>query len=416
MADNKGIWRIFPRLIAIASILPTALLSAVPNTLAVDIGEFEIKLRTYYFNRDKDQGNPDSEAFTQGMLLYYNSPYLNDFVSLNAAAFANLKLVGEDGKGGTGLLQDQPDGSQISYAKLGEINLDFKLPKNGNLIVGRKQLSYPLKNDIHNRTTPASSQAAILSYDIGETTVYALATDRSAPKTISKFNKYQDTNGDDFTVYIAGAKHNFENSLFIEASAGHADNVMNRAFLDLQYPIALNEDYTLNLDAHQYFGWADGDGAVANVGPDYYSSLTSLIGHLSAHNARFTVGLQKVSGDSHQVSWDGGVNDENSYKTWHSVTRMDFDRGGERTYIVRLDYDLKDFVEGLTTMVRYTSGHHIKRSDGQRGSEWERDFVFTYQPPMLPDLSISWINGYVKSSETYNSVENRIIVNYSIKY
>ncbi|MEH6526556.1 MAG: OprD family outer membrane porin [Sneathiella sp.] len=416
MADKKPIQRFFPHLFTAVLLLPITLISLPPVALATDVGEFEIKLRTYYFNRDKDQGNADSVAFTQGLMLYYNSPYLNDFVSLYAAGFANLKLVGKDGKGGSGLLQDQPDGGQISYAKLGEINLDFKLPENGNLIFGRKQLTYPLKNDLHNRGTPAATQAAILTYNIRETTVYALATDRSSPKTITKFNKYQDNNGDDFTVYIAGAKHRFENSLFMEASAGYADNVMSRAYLDVQYPIKLNEDYTLKLDAHQYFGWAVGDGAVANVGPDYYSSLTSLVGHLSAHNARFTLGFQNVSGDSHQVSWDGGVNDENSYKTWHSVTRLDFDRGGERTYIVRLDYDLKDFVEGLTSMVRYTSGHNIKRNDGRRGSEWERDFVFTYRPPMFPDLSFSWINGYVKSSETYNSVENRVIVNYSIKY
>ncbi|USG59687.1 OprD family porin [Sneathiella marina] len=416
MADKKSKKQLTSHRLATAFLLPSILIFPAQMTFAADVGEFEIKLKTYYFNRDKDQDNPDSVAFTQGLMLYYNSPYLNDFVNLNAAGFANLKLVGESGKGGSGLLQVQPDGSQTSYAKLGELNLDFKLPKNGNLIIGRKQLTYPLKNDINNRATPAASQAAVLTYDIGGTTLYALASDRGSPKTVTKFNKYQDNNGDDFIVYIAGAKHEFENSLFIEASAGHADNVMNRAYLDVQYPITLNDDYTLKLDAHQYFGWADGEGAVANVGSDYYSSLTSLVGHLSAHNARFTLGFQNVSGDSHQVSWDGGVNDENSYKTWHSVTRLDFDRGGERTYIVRLDYDLKDFIEGLTSMVRYTSGHNIKRNDGQRGSEWERDFVLTYRPPMLPDLSFSWINGYVKSSETYNSVENRIIVNYAIKY
>lgn len=416
MEISKTIRLFFTLFTAMAVILPGLSIFSASAALSADIGTFEAKLKTYYFNRDKEQGNSDSIAFAQGLMLYYNSPYLNDFVNLNATGFASLKLVGEDGKGGTGLLQDQSDGSQRSYAKFGEINLDFKLPKNGNLIIGRKQLTYPLKNDINNRNTPASTQAAILTYEIGKTTVYGLASDRGAPKVVSKFNKYKDTNGDDFVVYIAGAKHTFENSMFLEASAGYADNVMTRAYLDFLYPIKLNDDYTLEIDVHQYFGWANGQGAVADVGADYYSSLSSLVGHLSGGNARFTFGLMNVSGDTHQESWDGGVNDENSYKTWHSVTRLDFDRGGERTYILRLDYDLNDYVEGLSTMIRYVSGHNIKRSDGRRGSEWERDFVLTYHLPMLPDLSVSWINGYVKSTETYNSVENRLIANYSFKF
>jgi imipenem/basic amino acid-specific outer membrane pore len=383
---------------------------------AADIGEFELKMTTFYFDRDKGGGLPDSEALTQGFLLYYTSPYLNDFVNINVAGFTNIKLVGETGKGGTGLLQDEPDGSQSSYTKLAEINLDFKLPKNGNFIIGRKQLKYPLKRDSNNRATPALSQAAFLTYDIGNTSVYALATDRGSPKTASKFNKYQDNNGDDFTVYIAGASHTFENNLFLEASAGYADNVMTRAYFNAQYPIRVNEDVSLNFDLHQYMGWANGDGAVANVGPDYYSSLTSLVGQLSIGNARFSLGLQNVNGDSHQISWDGGVNDQNTYESWLSVSRLDFDRGGEQSYLLRLDYDLKDFLDGLKITARYLNGRNIDQTGGGTGSEWERDIILTYSPPALPNLSLAWVNEYVKSSETYNSIGNRLILNYSLKY
>lgn len=387
-----------------------------PTASAQDIGEFNLELKTFYFNRDKKQDNPDSEALAQTLKLNYQSPYWHDLVKLNLGLFGSLKLDGENGKGGTGLLRDDLDGSQNSYAKFGEVNLAFKLPNAGQFRIGRMQLSRGLKRDSTTRALPATTQAADLSLELAGTTIYGLATDRGSRKADDGFGHYRDNTGDEFVVYIAGARHTFANGLFIEASAGHADNVLNRAYLNARLPWKLADDASLLLDAYQYFGWTDGAGALDNVGPDHDSILSSVTLQLRSGNAKLAFGGQKVGGNSHQVSWDGGVNDDNSYATWHSVTRLDFDRGGEVSWLVRLDYDLKDMLDGLSVMSRYISGDNIDRNDGRDGSEWERDIVLRYRPPSIKNLSFAWINAYVKSTETFDSNENRLILNYARRF
>jgi NAD-dependent DNA ligase len=92
-----------------------------------------------------------------------------------------------------------------------------------------------------------------------------------------------------------------------------------------------------------------------------------------------------------------------------------FNRADEQSWQGRIDYDLSDFVDGLSMMARYTDGDNITRSDGREGSEWERDIELMYSPPAIKNLHFRWRNAYVKSSETFDSSENRFFINYNIK-
>jgi len=172
----------------------------------------------------------------------------------------------------------------------------------------------------------------------------------------------------------------------------------------------------LLVDGYQYFGWNDGDGALSGVGSGYNSSLTNVAAQLSGYNAKFALSYQMVSGDSYVVAWDGGTNDETGFSTWNSVQRLDFERGGEQSWQARFDYNLVKFVEGLSFMTRYTNGSNISNAGAADGSEWERDIELKYSPPMIENLSFRWRNAYVKSSQTYQSDENRFIVNYTLAY
>ena len=63
-------------------------------------GKLNADFRSFYFVRDKED-LPTSEALTQGLMLRYDSAYWSEIVGLNASFFGNLKIVGEDGEGGT---------------------------------------------------------------------------------------------------------------------------------------------------------------------------------------------------------------------------------------------------------------------------------------------------------------------------
>ena len=75
---------------------------------------------------------------------------------------------------------------------------------------------------------------------------------------------------------------------------------------------------------------------------------------------------------------------------------------------------VKNYVNGLSAMARYISGDDIERQDGLSGSEWERDIDFIYSPPGIKDLTFRWRYAVVRSSETYDSDEHRLIINYKI--
>lgn len=380
-----------------------------------DIGTLDAAFRTFYFNRDKKENNPDSVALTQALMLRYHSPYVRDIVNLNASVFGNLELLGDNGEGGTGLLHDEDDGSQSSYGKLAEVYAKFNLPNYSSFDIGRLQIDTALLNDSDNRATPSTTQLAIVNIETAGPDIYALASDRGSAKSESDFGKYTDSNGDHYNIYVAGIDHEFKNSFYLHGAIGQADNVMQQVFFNARYPFQVKNDYNLLIDAYQYFGEADGEGLLAGVGPDYNSDITNIVAQVSRANAKFSLSYQKVQGDEYRFSWDGGVHDDNDLKTWHVVQRMKFIRAEEESWQVRFDYDFNNLIQGLTAMVRYTSGDNIRRTDGTEGSEWENNIDITYRPPGIDNFEIRWRNSIVRSTETFDSNENRIIINYTVK-
>ena len=182
-----------------------------------DIGTLDAAFRTFYFNRDKDENNPDAVALTQALMLRYHSPYVHDVINVNASVFGNLKLQGEIGKGGTGLLRDEVDGSQSSYSKLAEAYAKFNLPNSSSFDIGRLQIDTALLNDSDNRATPSTTEVAILNIETAGPDIYALASDKGSAKPESDFGKYTNSNGDNYNIYVAGINHEFKNKFYLHA-------------------------------------------------------------------------------------------------------------------------------------------------------------------------------------------------------
>lgn len=376
--------------------------------------DFDINVRSFYFNRERED-LPSSIALTQALMLRYDSPYFGDVIGFNASGFANLKLAAENGEGETDLLQDKPDGNQDSYAKLAEIFVKFKLPYASNLDIGRMELRTPLLNDPDFRATPTTSQASIFSIQKGGLRAYAAVSDKGVAYTETEFSNYTDANGDQFNIYVLGADFVRDANLNLSAAVGQADNVMNQVYLKAGYSWGFGDEQKLTFEAYQYLGRANGEGALAGIGPDYSSSLSNIVAHWARKNTKWTISLQTVNGDDYQTSWDGGVHDNTSFYSWQSVQRLNFDQGGEDSWQLRYDYTFKDVLPGFRVMARYISGDNIERVDGSSGSEWERDIDIAYRPPKLENLALIWRYAVVRSSETFDSDEHRLILNYSFK-
>ncbi|ANG63911.1 hypothetical protein A8C75_16450 [Marinobacterium aestuarii] len=406
----------FKRTAIAAAVLASTTLSL--QATAAGSGLFEddsltASFRTFYFNRDKDSGNADSEALGQALRLDYQSGYANGLIGFDASLFSVAKLAGDRGEGGTGVLQTNADGSQSGYTKLGQALVKLKLGENAELRAGRMVLGTPLFNDSDSRATPSATQAVMATGNFNGVDLYGIWSDKGTSKTEDDFESYTDNTGNDYEVAVIGGGYSFDNGLAVQLAYGEADNVLQQTYVNASYPIQLSGDAELMLDLHHYHGEADGAGALDSVGSDYESDLTNLAAQLKIDNAKFTLSWQNVDGDEYEESWDGFNHDDNGLSSWNSVQRLDFDRANEQSWQARVDYDF-EAVPGLSFMTRYTRGTDIRRSDATEGKEWERDVELKYSFQAIEGLSLRLRNASVRSSETYNSDENRLILNYTI--
>ena len=372
--------------------------------------KLDLGLRTYYFNRDKI-GEPDSKALSQALRLDFTSGYLNDIVGFDASIFSAQKLSGEKGHGGTGLLRD--DGSsQRGYAKIGQAFVKVKLGESGKLKAGRMVLGTPLFNDSDSRSTPSSTQAVMAEGNFGKANIYAIYSDRASAKTSESFNKYQDTNGKDYEVKVIGGGYSFDNGLSVSAAYGEAEDVLQQSYVNVNYPYIFSNKIKVKFDAHFYSGKADGN-ASGHVASTYDSDLVNLAAQVSYDNSKITASYQGVNGDEYVEGWGGS--DETGLSTWNSVQRLDFDRADEQSWQLRFDHNFKK-VKGLTFMTRYTHGDNITKVGQADGSEWERNVELKYAFQDVDGLSVRWRNSTVRSSETVDTNENRLLLNYKIAF
>jgi hypothetical protein len=406
----------FKRTLIAGAVLAATSLSLQANAAGSGLYEDDsltASFRTFYFNRDKDSGNADSEALAQALRLDYQSGYFSDLIGYDVSLFSVAKLAGDRGEGGTSLLQTEGDGSQGGYTKFGQALVKLKLGENAELRAGRMVLDTPLFNDSDSRATPSATQAVMASGNFNGVDLYGIWSDKGTSKTEDDFESYTDNNGNDYEVAVIGGGYSFDNGLAVQLAYGEADNVLQQTYVNASYPVQLSGGAELLLDLHHYHGEADGAGALDTVGSDYESDLTNIAAQLKIDNAKLTLSYQTVNGDEYEESWDGFNHDDNGLNTWNSVQRLDFDRADEDSWQARVDYDFKA-VPGLAFMTRYTRGDNIDTGASSEGKEWERDMELKYSFQSVEGLSLRLRNASVRSSETYNSDENRLILNYTI--
>ncbi|EPJ43645.1 MAG: hypothetical protein OFPII_40500 [Osedax symbiont Rs1] len=271
-------------------------------------------------------------------------------------------------------------------------------------------LDTPLLNDSDSRSTPSSTQAVMAQAQLSGANLYAIWSDQSSAKTNQSFEKYTDRSGSDYDIKVIGLGYTFDNGLDLNLAYAQADDVLKQSYLNLSYSYKISDRITVTLDGHFYSGEAAGR-ALGHVSADYDSDLLNLAAQLAFGHSKLTLSYQQVDGDEYQESWKG--DDDNGLSTWNSVQRLDFDRAEEQSWQLRFDHEFQQ-VPGLSFMTRYTRGDNIERVGQTDGSEWERNVELQYAFQDINGLSLRWRNSTVRSTETYHSNENRLMLNYKI--
>jgi len=333
--------------------------------------KFEVQARTFYLGRDKYDGS-QSEAWALGGSVGLKTGYFREFFAFGATGYTSQRLYGPEDKDGTLLLAPGQEG----YTVLGEVYGEFLLNQDTRLTLGRRAFDTPYinKNDV--RMTPNTFQAAVLQglYGGGE-------GEAEWRVGAGYFDKIKERNSEDFVsmakdagapagvergVYTLGANYKL-GELSLGAINYYSDDIINIFYTEGKYAFPLGDAWNLRTALQYTDQGSTGDRLLK--GTSFDSDQWGAKAELVHGGALFTLAYTQAGGNANmQNPWSG-------YPGYTSVQVEDFNRDGEKAWLMRAGYDFES-VKGLGVYALYVDG-----TDPSAATEFARNET---------DLNIQW--------------------------
>lgn len=347
---------------ALAALPATQAMAEGDNGFKVDLG-----LKTFYMNRDFDQGINDTIAAGQAIRLDVDSPMWNDTIGFGLGAVQVLELTDRKTVNSSDVLNPEGDG----YGTLEQAFIKFKPIENLDIKAGRMVMMTPLLNDLTSRISAPSTQGVHANLALENGSLYAIYSDEASMNNEEGFVAYS-KNGEEYEIVSLGGTYKFSNGLSTHLQYAVADDYQKQSYFNLNYPTKLG-DYDLSLDLAHMRGESDG----ALYGNDNYeSNLTGLTARLSHGNLAYTLAYQTIGGNAaYDQKWGG--DDNTQFFTWGAVQLLDFNAKDEQSLQARIDYDVPS-VPGLHLMARHTESWDIDYNGGDDGQRRETNFDVKY--------------------------------------
>jgi imipenem/basic amino acid-specific outer membrane pore len=332
----------------------------------VEGSAFDLKLRNYYYNRDKKgPGNQDDRDWTQGLWANFSSGYTQGTIGVGVDAFGyfGLKLWGPDKYSGSGNLvySDTTGDNENTQGKIGGA-VKFRVSKT-ELKVGDMQPTAPVFAVGGSRLLPQtasglslqSSEIAGLDLEAGH--FYSGTSQDDTSHSGGIFANYAgvEANSADFV----GGKYAINDSLGVAFYAAKLEDIWNQYYGNLNYVLPLSDDQSLAFDANIYRTVDEGSADAGSISNTTWSGSVAY-SFAAAHTV--TLAFQKVHGDT---PFDYiGIGDNNrggdSIFLNNSIQYSDFNGPGEKSWQVRYDLNMEPYgVPGLSFMTRYIRGSDI---------------------------------------------------------
>ena len=332
----------------------------------------KLTLRNYYFNDGYRDGGEDRKEWAQGFLLNLQSGYTEGALGfgLDALGLAGLKLDSSPTHAGTGLLPVHDDGHAADgFSSLGitaKMRIGEAVIKTGNLMPRIPVLVY---ND--GRLLPQTFRGTQIEYSgIRDLYLHSGHLDkfkqRNSTDSVDIYPQgYTGNKGTDFD--FAGATYKFTPTLSGTWYYGEMREFYRQQFFGLVHKLPMGSG-SLTSDLRYFISGDAGEARNGAVDADMFSGLFTY--RLGGH--ALGLGYQKVSGDT--------ALPYTSVSTVYSFSNAGvgkFIQAGERTWMLRYDYDFAAFVPGLSLMTRYYKGENGDYK-GREAREWESDTNLRY--------------------------------------
>jgi hypothetical protein len=337
-----------------------------------------MNLRTYYFNRHKPD-DTDNEALALGGWIGIRSGWLLDTFAVGATFFGSAPLHAPDDRDGTLLLQP----GQKGYYVPGEAWGALRYADYARLTGYRQRVEQTYINSQDNRMTPNTFEGVTLGGKVG--IVQYLA---------GFLWNIKQRNSDDFVAMsaVAGVKHQHDGvglagvrvtpwkDLKFELSNQYGENMFNTIYGDVDYLRSLTDDWKIRLGAQFTDQRATGDARVATAEERFWDTrVGGARVQLVYRDLTLTTAFSITgSGNTIQSPWG-------SYPGYLSLIDQDFDRAGEKAFLLGVAYDFNKLASGLSAFSNLAWGWDAinpkTRDDAPNQAEY--DLTVDYRPPWL---------------------------------
>jgi hypothetical protein len=370
-----------------------------------------LNLRLYYFNRDNDLTPPksDNEAFTLGGSLGYQSGWWANLLRIGLEGFGSLKLYGPESKDGTFLLKP----GQESYAVLGRAYGELQYAQYTATLF-RQYIDTPYVNQQDNRMTPNTFEAYRITgkYDWVQFTAGYVAQikPRNDDDFISMSEQAGAPPGRERGMIMAGARFTPSKALSFGAINYYVPDTVNIFYTEGNYTWPLTDQLGLKLQAQ--FTEQDSVG-----GDNLIGTLHTRVGGAQVSLSYRNVVLRTAF--SITANTQNITNPYGSYPGYLSLMEKDFNRAGEKAWLLGLSYDFQDYVKGLSSTFNFARGTDAVDPTTKNGApnqnEW--DMTFDYRIPQGPLRGI-WVRlryAYLDVDSGGGHSHNvRLIINYPL--
>jgi hypothetical protein len=370
-----------------------------------------LNLRMYYFDRENHVAPPksDNEAWALGGSLAYQSGWLANLVRVGVEGFGSQKLYAPQDRDGTLLLLP----GQESYLALGRAYGEVKYDAYTATLY-RQYIDTPYVNQQDNRMTPNTFEAYRITgkYEWVQFSAAYIAQikPRNANEFISMSEQAGAPPGRERGIITGGARFTPSKALSFGAINYYVPDTWNIFYTEGNYTWPLTD--TLGLKLQAQFTEQDSVG-----GDNLIGSFSTRVGgaqaSLSYNNAVLRAAFS-ITAKSRNINSPYGT-----YPGYLSLIEKDFNRAGEKAWLLGFSYDLKDYVRGLSVTVNFARGTDAVDPATKSGlpDENEYDITVDYRIEKGP-LRGMWVrlrNGYVDFSHGGGSSNNiRLIINYPL--
>ena len=370
-----------------------------------------LNLRLYYFNRDNDVTPPksDNEAFTIGGSVAYQSGWLANIFRLGVEGFGSQKLYGPESRDGTLLLLP----GQASYAVLGRAYGELQYAEYTSTLF-RQYIDTPYVNQQDNRMTPNTFEAYRITgkYDWAQFTAGYVAAIK--PRNANTFTSMSEQAGAppgrERGMIMAGIRFTPIKDLSFGAINYYVPDTWNTFYTEANYTWPLTDNLGLKLQ-----GQFTEQGSVGgeNLIGSFHTRVGGAQASLSYDDAILRTAFS-ITANTQNI-----MNPYGTYPGYLSLMEKDFNRAGEKAWLLGFSYDFKDYVMGLSATFNFARGTDAVDSATKSGlpneNEWDLTVDYRIEKGPLRGVWVRARYAYVNFDSGGGHSNNvRLIINYPL--